>query len=35
MIIIICVDEKNGMLFNHGRQSQDSIVYKNIIEIFG
>lgn len=33
MKIIVCVDKKNGMLFNSRRQSQDSLLRKRIIEL--
>lgn len=33
MIAIICVDDNMGMLFNHRRQSRDSILVKRILEI--
>lgn len=32
MIAIVCVDQKNGMLFNHRRQSQDREVRRDILE---
>ena len=32
MLLVVCVDEKNGMLFNHRRQSQDREVRKRILE---
>lgn len=32
MVIIICVDEKNGMLFNNRRQSKDRILTDHILE---
>lgn len=31
MFIIVCVDEKNGMMFNHRRQSRDSAVCQDIL----
>lgn len=31
MIIIACVDEKNGMMFNRRRQSRDSAVCQDIL----
>ncbi|MEG0392489.1 MAG: ribonuclease Z, partial [Anaerovoracaceae bacterium] len=31
MIIIACVDQANGMTFNHRRQSRDSAVIKDIL----
>ncbi len=30
MIVIVCVDERNGMMFNHRRQSRDSLVCRDI-----
>ena len=33
MNIIICIDERNGMLFNHRRQSRDKAVIEKIYEI--
>ena len=33
MKIIVCIDEKNGMLFNNRRQSRDSKVVERIMEI--
>lgn len=30
MILIACIDEKNGMMFNHRRQSRDSVVCQDI-----
>lgn len=32
MIVIVCVDEKNGMMFNNRRQSKDRIVINRIME---
>lgn len=32
MIIIACVDEKNGLMFNRRRQSRDSVVCRDILE---
>lgn len=31
MIVIACVDEKNGMLFNGRRQSRDSVLCRDIL----
>lgn len=31
MTIIACVDENNGLMFNHRRQSRDSIVCRDIL----
>ena len=33
MKVIVCIDEKNGMLFNNRRQSRDSKVIENILEM--
>ena len=33
MKLIVCIDEKKGMLFNNRRQSRDSKVVERIIEI--
>jgi hypothetical protein len=35
VIIIVCVDDKNGMMFNKRRQSKDSILIKNMIQEIG
>lgn len=35
MIIIACVDERNGMMFNHRRQSRDSVVCGDILRECG
>ncbi|MFR2851981.1 ribonuclease Z [Hungatella sp.] len=32
MIVIICVDDKNGMMFNHRRQSKDKELRKVILK---
>lgn len=32
MILIVCVDERNGMLFNNRRQSRDKVLISHIIE---
>ena len=32
MLIIVCIDEKNGMMFNHRRQSRDSAVCQDILK---
>lgn len=31
MTIIVCVDEKNGLMFNHRRQSRDSAVCRDML----
>lgn len=33
MILIVCLDNNNGMMFNNRRQSQDRILRNNIIEM--
>lgn len=33
MTAIVCLDDKNGMLFNHRRQSQDRFVRSRIFEL--
>ena len=35
MKIIVCVDNHNGMMFNHRRQSQDRVLRKRIMELTG
>lgn len=35
MIVIICVDDNNGMMFNHRRQSQDRIQREQMLEMVG
>ncbi len=35
MKLIVCLDQNNGMLFNHRRQSRDRQVYRNILETVG
>ena len=32
MILIVCIDERNGMIFNNRRQSRDRILTNHIIE---
>lgn len=32
MIVILCIDESGGMMFNHRRQSQDMELKKNILK---
>lgn len=31
MIVIVCVDDQGGTMFNHRRQSQDSVLRKRIL----
>lgn len=33
MILIVCLDDDNGMMFNNRRQSKDSLVRKRMLEI--
>lgn len=35
MIVIACVDERNGLMFNHRRQSRDSAVCRDILQECG
>ncbi len=35
MQVILCADEKNGLMFNHRRQSQDRELRKRILTIIG
>lgn len=35
MNIIVCVDDNNGMMFNHRRQSKDRILIEHIINMVG
>lgn len=35
MVLITCVDEKNGMLFNNRRQSRDRILIEHIFGLIG
>lgn len=35
MILIVCVDDHNGMMFNHRRQSQDRVLRADILELTG
>ena len=32
MILVVCIDEKGGMLFNHRRQSQDRLLRADLLE---
>lgn len=32
MRVILCLDDRNGMLFNHRRQSRDRVVIQDILE---
>jgi hypothetical protein len=33
MIIILCVDDDMGMMFNHRRQSQDQVLRERVLEV--
>ncbi|MCD8368835.1 MAG: ribonuclease Z [Clostridiales bacterium] len=33
MIILVCVDDAGGMLFNHRRQSRDRVVQNDMLEL--
>lgn len=33
MKLIVCLDDKNGMLFNKRRQSRDKILIENVLEL--
>ena len=33
MIIIAAVDDRNGMMFNHRRQSQDKVLREKILSL--
>ena len=35
MIVMVCVDNRNGMMFNHRRQSQDRGLRRRMCEIAG
>lgn len=35
MIIIACIDDNNGMMFNHRRQSQDRLLREHILNMIG
>lgn len=35
MIVIVCVDDRMGMAFNHRRQSQDRVLREKILRIAG
>ncbi len=35
MVLIVCTDDKNGMMFNNRRQSKDVLVIADLIEIIG
>lgn len=33
MIVITCLDQKNGMMFNHRRQGQDSVLREHVAKL--
>ncbi len=33
MIVIVCVDDNNGMLFHNRRQSRDVLLYEHILQL--
>ncbi|MCI5656492.1 MAG: ribonuclease Z [Candidatus Pseudoruminococcus sp.] len=33
MIVILCLDDKNGMMFNNRRQSKDKVVIQDILKL--
>ena len=35
MIVIVCVDDNGGMMFNHRRQSQDRVLRQRVVEKCG
>ncbi len=35
MILIVCVDDNKGMMFNHRRQSQDRVLRRHILDMSG
>lgn len=35
MVLIVCIDDKNGMAFNGRRQSRDSILCERIMSVVG
>ena len=35
MIVMVCVDDKNGMMFNKRRQSQDRVLRQRMLELAG
>ena len=35
MILVVCIDDNNGMMFNHRRQSQDRILRERLLEEVG
>lgn len=35
MIVILCLDDKNGLMFNNRRQSKDKLVIQDILKLIG
>ena len=35
MIVMVCVDDKGGMLFNHRRQSKDRVLRQEMLRMIG
>lgn len=35
MILIVCIDDAGGMMFNHRRQSQDRVLRARLLELAG
>ena len=35
MILIVCIDDNKGMMFNHRRQSQDRVLRRHILDMVG
>lgn len=35
MKLIVCLDERKGMMFNHRRQSRDRVLIENLLEMVG
>ncbi|MFR2319785.1 MAG: ribonuclease Z [Enterocloster sp.] len=35
MILIVCIDDNKGMMFNHRRQSQDGVLRRHILDMVG
>ena len=33
MILIVCIDDNKGMMFNHRRQSQDGVLRRHILDM--
>ena len=35
MILIVCIEDNKGMMFNHRRQSQDRVLRRHILDMVG